>query len=365
MKIAHINAGNEFGGGLVHIVSLLEKLKAEQIDLIVFEEGPVAQAAREAGVSVYVFEQKNRFDLSVLYQLRRFILKQDYTILHTHGPRANSLMAFLSPFLTVKWVITVHSHPLLDFKDRGSMGKMFELIHLKTFKRADGIITVSHEISTFLKSQGIPACCIKVIHNGIRFSDSKERSASVSQKRFTLVTVGRLTKIKGYDVLMDALSEFTEQNWQWDICGDGEEMNALKRKGEAYDLMDHLNFKGWLSGAEIREALREADVFILPSLSEGFPMILLEAADEKTPVIATDVGDVREVIRDASMGWLVAPGDADALKDALSEAYDLWKKDQLSIKGHHLRTFASRFSIEKQSQSVLVFYNEIMAEHRK
>jgi glycosyltransferase involved in cell wall biosynthesis len=77
------------------------------------------------------------------------------------------------------------------------------------------------------------------------------------------------------------------------------------------------------------------------------------------------VGDVREVIRDASMGWLVAPGDADALKDALSEAYDLWKKDQLSIKGHHLRTFASRFSIEKQSQSVLVFYNEIMAEHRK
>ncbi|SFC29512.1 hypothetical protein SAMN04488102_104259 [Alkalibacterium subtropicum] len=363
MKTAHINAGNEVGGGLVHIVSLLDALKAEQVDLIVLEEGPVAAAAREAGISVYVFEQKNRFDLTVLYRLRAFILGQDYTLIHTHGPRANTLMSFLRPFLEVTWIMTVHSHPLLDFKGRGFKGRMYETIHLKTFKRADGIIAVSNEIRTFLKSQGVPASRVRVIHNGIRFSDLQKQSALVSRETFTLVTVGRLTEIKGYAVLMDALHAFEEQDWQWVICGDGEQMDVLKRKGEAYKLMPQLDFKGWLSESDIRKELRQADVFVLPSLSEGFPMILLEAADEKIPAIATDVGDVREVIRDSSMGWIVSPADPEALKKALTEAHALWKQNKLKSKGDRLRTFASRYSIEKQSRSVLAFYNEIMTKH--
>lgn len=365
MKVAHINAGNEIGGGLVHIVSLLESLKEEDIDLIVLEEGPVAKAARDSGVRVYVFEQKYRFDLSVLHRLRTFIQKQDYTLLHTHGPRANSLIALLNPFLNVKWVMTIHSHPLLDFKDRGLKGRAFEAVHRRTFKKADGIIAVSSEIKTFLHSQGVSDSRIKVIHNGIRFSKSLKTLRSAASDRFTLVTVGRLTKVKGYVILMKALSELDRKDWQWLICGDGEEMAELKKKSKEYDLLHQLDFKGWLSASEIRQQLRQADLFVLPSLSETFPLVLLEAADEGVPAIATDVGDVRAVIKDSSMGWLIPPNNAESLRSALTEAYALWKTSELSDKGKKLRSHAVQFSIEEQAHSVQFFYQEVTAKNRK
>ncbi|MER2063918.1 MAG: glycosyltransferase family 4 protein [Alkalibacterium sp.] len=360
MKIAHINAGNEIGGGLAHIVSLLGSFKDKEVDLIVFEDGPVAEAARASGIRVYVFEQKNRFDLTVLNRLRAFIKRQDYALLHTHGPRANSLLAILTPLLNVKWIMTVHSHPLLDFKDNGLKGKAFEAIHKRTFKRADGIIAVSREIKVFLTSQGVAAERIKVIHNGIRFLGSMASPRPKEPDTFTLITVGRLTWVKGYDILMEALNELELKNWRWVVCGDGEEMTELKTKSEKYDVMHRIDFKGWLSAHELRQEMSQADLFVLPSLSETFPLVLLEAADEKIPAVATDVGDVSEVIKDPDAGWLIPPGSKDALKEALREAYDFWKTDRLKEKGERLNAFASEFSIEEQSRSVWAFYKEIM-----
>ncbi|MFO8068953.1 MAG: glycosyltransferase family 4 protein [Alkalibacterium sp.] len=365
MKIAYINAGNEFGGGLTHIISLLKEFEKDDVDLLVFEEGPVAKAAREEGIPVYVFEQKNRFDIKVLYRLRRFIEEQGYTILHTHGPRANTLIALLDPFIHVYWIMTVHSHPLLDFKDRGIKGKAFERIHRLTFKRADGIITVSNEIKEVLHSFGVSSDGIKVIHNGIRFSESAEQHSRRRSEVFTLITVGRLNKIKGYSNLMDVLKTVEFEEWQWIICGDGEERVRLQTRGRDYGLSGNLNFKGWLSSTEIREEMHQADIFVLPSLSEGFPLILLEAADEKVPAVATDVGDVREVIKDSSMGWLVPPHNNEELKEALSQAYSLWKKDQLSEKGKNLHAWAIRFSIEQQAKKVKSFYQEIIEKNQK
>ena len=362
MKTAHINAGNEIGGGLAHIVSLLEALKEEKIDLIVFEEGPVAEAARKAGIPVYVFEQKHQFDLSVLHRLRTFIFEQDYALLHTHGPRANSLIALLKPFLTASWIMTVHSHPVLDFKDRGLKGKIFEAIHKRTFKKADGIIAVSSEIKAFLTSQGVAAERIKVIHNGIRFLRSTASPRMKDPDTFTLITVGRLTWVKGYDILMETLNELKLKDWRWVVCGDGEAMIELKTKGEKYDLMHRIDFKGWLSAHELRQELSQADLFVLPSLSETFPLVLLEAADEKIPAVATDVGDVSEVIKDPEAGWLIPPGSRGALKEALLEAYSLWENDHLKEKGERLNAFASGFSIEEQSRAVWAFYKEIMTK---
>ncbi|WP_423190008.1 glycosyltransferase family 4 protein [Alkalibacterium sp. f15] len=365
MKIAHINAGNEYGGGLAHIISLLKELKKDDVDLIVFEEGPVAKAARKENIPVYVFEQNNRFDIKVLYRLRHFIKEQGYTILHTHGPRANTLIALLNPFIQVYWVMTVHSHPLLDFKDRGIKGKLFETVHRLTFKKADGIITVSNEIKGVLQSFGVSSDRIKVIHNGIKFSESVEPRSERHSKVFTLITVGRLNKIKGYSTLMDVLKTVGFQEWQWIICGDGEEMESLQKLGRDYDLSRHLNFKGWLPSTEIKKEFHQADIFVLPSLSEGFPMILLEAADEKVPAIATDVGDVKEVIKDASMGWLVPPKNNEKIKDALLQAYSLWEKKKLSEKGKNLHDWAIRFSIEQQAKEVKKFYMEIIVKNRK
>lgn len=365
MKIAHINGGNEFGGGLSHIISLLKELiKEDEADLIVFEEGPVAEAARKEGIPVYVFEQRSRYDLSVLFRVRKFINNRHYDIIHTHGPRANTLVSFVKPFIRTNWMMTVHSHPELDFSDRGIKGKVFEKMHLQTFKKSDGIIAVSNEIKEALQTFGVSEKRVRVIHNGIRFSEKPPRDIKKQRMIFTLVTVGRLTKVKGYSILMEALKASGFKEWQWIICGDGEEMARLKLLGQEYKLSSHLTFKGWLASNDIRQELQKADILVLPSLSEGFPMIVLEAADERVPVIATDVGDVKEVLKDASMGWLIPAESEDKLRDALSQAYSLWEMNQLSIKGERLNAWATRFSIKQQTKAVRAFYLETVEKNR-
>jgi len=365
MRAALINAGNEYGGGLEHIVSLINELGRDQVDLIVFEEGPVAEAAREAGISVHVFQQKHRYEVKVLYRLRQFIREQNYAVIHTHGPRANALIALVRPFFRASWIMTVHSDPRRDFLDRGLKGKVFEMVHHLTFKKADGIIAVSTEIGNYLRSIGVPEERIKVIHNGIRFSEQSESKVKKQSSIFTLMTAGRLSEVKGNAILLRALSKVAFKDWRWIVCGEGEELDELKRSASVNELTDQLFFKGWLTSSELRNELREADVFVLPSLSEGFPLILLEAADEEVPVIATDVGDVKEVITDQRMGWLIPSDDEEVLTEALTEAHQLYKEHQLLHKGEQLKCRAKRFSIKKQTESVQEFYTEIRAENRR
>ncbi|MDZ7834798.1 MAG: hypothetical protein U5K84_05105 [Alkalibacterium sp.] len=83
MRAALVNAGNEYGGGREHIISLINELGRDQVDLIVFEEGPVAKAAREAGISVHVFQQKHRYEVKVLYRLHPVYPKTELRS-HTH-----------------------------------------------------------------------------------------------------------------------------------------------------------------------------------------------------------------------------------------------------------------------------------------
>ena len=365
MRAALINAGNEYGGGLEHIVSLINELGCDQVDLIVFEEGPVAEAAREAGICVHVFQQKHRYEVKALYRLVQFIRGQNYAVIHTHGPRANTLIALVRPFFRASWIMTVHSDPRRDFLDRGLQGKAFETMHRLTFKKADGIIAVSNEIKNYLRSIGVPEERIKVIHNGIRFSKQSKPGVKRQSHVFTLITAGRLTEVKGNAILLRALSKVAFKDWRWIICGEGEELDELKRSASVNELTDHLFFKGWLTPSKLRNELRQADVFVLPSLSEGFPLVLLEAADEKVPVIATDVGDVKEVITDQGTGWLIPSDNEEALTEALTDAHQLWRNHQLADKGEQLKCRAKRFSIEKQTESVQKFYTEIRAENRR
>ncbi|PRY83475.1 glycosyltransferase family 4 protein [Alkalibacterium olivapovliticus] len=359
MKVAHINAGNEFGGGLVHIISLLTALQetGTEAELIVLEEGPVAKAAREKGLSVTVFEQSSRYDLSVLKQVKAYIQSNQFDLVHTHGPRANMLVNLLRPFLKVKWVVTVHSNPLLDFENQGLKGRLFEKINTKSLIKADGVIAVSNEIKMIVCELGGRASQIATIHNGITFS---EPLSSVSHEEiFTIIAVGRLHRIKQFDLLLDALTEMGTTNWQLMLCGEGEEEGRLRRLAEELHCSPHIHFEGWLPAERLKEVIAQADIMVHPSKSESFPLVLLEAAEQEVPVIATDVGDVRELITDYELGWLIESADKQELVRALNEAYSEWIEGKLPIKGKQLREHALAYSLTAQAEKVTSFYNRI------
>ncbi|EXJ23659.1 Poly(glycerol-phosphate) alpha-glucosyltransferase [Alkalibacterium sp. AK22] len=359
MKVAHINAGNEYGGGLVHIVSLLEKMNAKQpvAELLLMEEGPVAKAAREKGIPVKVFEQQSRYDLLVLKRLLSYVNEEGFSILHSHGPRANMLMKLLQPLIKAKWVATVHSHPLLDFKERGFFGRVFEKVNTSSLLRADGLIAVSEEIRDVLIELGCQADRVCTIHNGIDFKDPI--SGHLQTEKLTLIMIGRLHPIKNFALALEVLSQWEQTNWQLLICGEGQEKTELQQLAVSYGLSDQVCFLGWLNSRELKMRVHQSDLMIHPSLSESFPLVLLEAAEQQVPVIATDVGDVRCLLSRKDLGWLISPADSASLLEALEAAYIDWQSGELKQKGERLRKQGQQFSLTAQVDQVRSFYEQL------
>lgn len=137
MKVLHINAGLENGGGLTHIINLLTEARDEgdDFELLTLAEGPVAKAARIAGINTHVLGAQSRYDLNSLKKLTQFINAGHYDIVHTHGARANMFVSLIHKKITAIWCVTVHSDPYLDFEGRGIIGKIFTKLNLHALKK--------------------------------------------------------------------------------------------------------------------------------------------------------------------------------------------------------------------------------------
>lgn len=137
MKVLHINAGLEKGGGLFHIVNLLTETNQEDADfeLLTLADGPVAKAAKKAGIKTTILGAQSRYDLTVLKRLAKFINNGNFDIVHTHGARANLFVSMIKKQIKAKWIITVHSDPLKDFEGRGMVGNIFTKLNIMALKR--------------------------------------------------------------------------------------------------------------------------------------------------------------------------------------------------------------------------------------
>ncbi|MGE5501593.1 MAG: glycosyltransferase, partial [Ignavibacteriales bacterium] len=138
-----------------------------------------------------------------------------------------------------------------------------------------------------------------------------------------LVAVGRLHPVKGFDVLIDAfaLVRQAHPDARLSIVGDGEQREPLRRQIAARGLEGAVDMPGALTPDAVRERLHAAGLFVLPSLSEGMSLALLEAMACGLPVVASAVGGVNEVVR-PDVGILVPPHDPRALADAILQAVD-------------------------------------------
>jgi glycosyltransferase involved in cell wall biosynthesis len=175
MKVLHINAGQENGGGLFHIVNLLTAAKRsdQDFELLCLSDGPVAQAARARNLPVTVLGAKSRYDLLALSKLRKFINDGGYDIIHTHGARANLFVDLIHHQLSVPWVITVHSDPLQDFAGRGKLGQIFTKLNVRALHDADRVLAITERFRQQLIEQvGLIPNKLRVIYNGIDFCPS-------------------------------------------------------------------------------------------------------------------------------------------------------------------------------------------------
>lgn len=360
MKVLHINAGLEDGGGKNHILSLLSQFDSATAELLVLENGIIAEEATKLGITVHRIEQQSRYDLSILKRLVQFITEGSFDIVHTHGARANFIFAAIHKKVASIWVTTVHSDPTLDFMNRGLKGTIFTKLNIASLKKANHLILVSDSLEHPLLDLGLKKDHMTIIYNGIQFEADEVEPISKNEV-FTLTCVARLHPIKGHALLLKSLAaaQFTDFNLH--LVGDGELKPTLEQMVQELNIQKQVQFHGFLESAQVETQISHSDVTVLASYNEGFPLVLLESAKQKIPFIATDVGDIKRLLPDNSYGWCVPPKSVSSMTQALNEAYSAWEQNDLTAKGEKVYQLAfHQFSLSRFYDDTASLYKMLL-----
>lgn len=269
------------------------------------------QAAAD-GIPVDVLVERHRYDARLVDDLRRLVHARRPHIIETHHVKSHCLMALSGLWRHYTWVAFHHGYTQTDAKVRA-----YNQVDRWSLRHATHVVTTNRPFADMLAARGIPRARVTVVHNGVRPDamappgvDSLRRKLGVSDRDRVVLAVGRLSHEKGHAHLIRALSSCREST-RLVIVGDGPERRALERLARTQRAGRSVIFAGMTS--EVAPFYGMADVFVLPSLSEGSPCALLEAMACGLPVVATRVGGVPEIAADGRSALLVPPSDPTAL----------------------------------------------------
>ncbi|API91749.1 glycosyltransferase family 4 protein [Virgibacillus sp. 6R] len=362
MKVLHLNAGSETGGGMYHILGLMKEFKDKQFILGVMEQGELLQRAKQLGIKTVHFSSSSKLSIPLIKKMISFIKQEKITCIHSHGPRANVYTSILKKMLPFQWVVTIHSDPFLDFMEKGTYGKLLSRINMNAVKNANKLIAISQPFKDCLIDAGIDENKIITTLNGIDFKQRvkniyKKRDFGINADEFIFLMVARLEKVKGHQFAIKAFSEILKRNSKCHLmlAGDGRLYNQLKKMVFELGIEKNVHFLGYRK--DVQHLYKIADVTLLTSLSESFPLVLLESAKAKTPVISSDVGEVNKLIVNNGVGWIVKPANTMEIIAAMKDALFFHKQGKLSLIGEKLYQHASKkFTLEIFAENIYNVY---------
>lgn len=160
---------------------------------------------------------------------------------------------------------------------------------------------------------------VQIVPNGVDFNIFSNKQGKYSGKH-TILTVGRLEKVKGHSYLINAFEEIKKKipNAHLVIIGDGSERNNLEKQANDLGIKNSVTFVGEILNNDLPDYYKEADVFVMPSFYEGFGITAIEAMACGVPVVASRVGGLLEIIENGETGILVKPKDSKEIIDAIS-----------------------------------------------
>ncbi len=228
-------------------------------------------------------------------------------IVHIHTPIPLLHGIFGKVFLRAKLALTLHGTDFFRLKSE-------KLLQWCIRRWVDTVFFVSKAMFEDLKRL-MPRKHLVYAPNGVdmnRFFDQKRR------RKKQLIAVGSLKWQKGYEYLLQSVKEFFSEHPEYKlvIIGEGPLRKQLQNLADNLGIGDKLDFLKRLTHQQVAVVLNESSIFVMSSVSEGFPKALVEAIACGTPVVATDVGSCREIVN--GVGFIVKPRDSRELKEALT-----------------------------------------------
>ena len=269
--------------------------------------------------------------VAILNHIYLVVRHRVQAVLVTHW-RVNGLAAWMCwKLLSVPYCVTAHAREIRDPKALGKRLSLRLRCMMLVLRDARKVLAVSRYTRRRLIDAGIPACSVVVIPNGVdvqRFSVSRDRTALRASWQLSdakvILTVGRLVKRKGHDVVIRAMPYILDQVPQavYLVGGTGPEEECLRRLAEGVGVSDKVRFLGHVLYEDLPSLYQLADVFLMPCReivegnlidAEGFGIVLLEAAACGCSVIAGRSGGVEDAVVDGGTGLLVDPLDVNAV----------------------------------------------------
>ena len=322
-------------------------------------------AAAELELDVELIPERRRFDLGVIPSLRSVVERRQPHVLVTHSVKSHFVLWRSQLWQEYPWVAFHHGYTTTDLKMR-----VYNRLDQWSLPKTDRLVTVCRAFAKELAdATGVSIDHISVRHNAIRRPQTVTTTEAESLRDHlgiagidrVVLSVGRLSREKAHIDLLEAFKQFSESTPEVSskliIVGDGPERARLEAAVESLGCKAGVIFTGQVT--DIRAFYAIADVFVLPSHSEGSPNVLLEAMAANLPIVATAVGGVPEMVEDNESALLVPANDPSALASSIARLLaDREFAQRLTANASML--VDTRFTPENYVRSLIEIYREVI-----
>ncbi|MHC1738751.1 MAG: glycosyltransferase family 4 protein [Ignavibacteriaceae bacterium] len=320
------------GGGQKHVLWLAQNIDKRKFRVSVAcdKSGWLVDELGKENIKNYPISITNKPNLLSLIRIRRLIKSLRPLIIHTHGGTAGFYGRLGAMFL--KDCRTIHTyHGIHYLNDKITIKKsVFRIIDKLFLSLTDRIICVAKsDFDSGVKAGVVIPEKTEVIYNGIEieaYTGGEKKGDSIEvilsgekEGEIIIGSIGRLHVQKGYSFLIEAAYELIKKYsyLRFHIVGDGELRSDLDSKIRKYGLEDKFVLLG--SREDVIDEVAKMDIFVLPSLWEGLPIVLLEAMAARKPIVATNVNGNKEILSDGETALLVNPGNAEEIVNKIDE----------------------------------------------
>ncbi|MAS35990.1 MAG: hypothetical protein CL610_18425 [Anaerolineaceae bacterium] len=332
LRVAHVIKVTTIAGAETHLLTLLAGLRARQVDaqIIVLVEprtpmDDYVQALERRGIPVQRLTIFADMDPTLPPRLRALVRLMKPHILHTHLFHADLYGAIAAKWALRRTALITSRHNDNAFRRR----EPYRSLNHRLWQMVDAGIAISDSIARFaVEVEGAPLPKIQTIRYGLDY-----RAQRLPERRAERVTlrdqlgldvdapvagiVCRLVEQKGVSYGLQAFAHVLKQipAARLVIAGDGPLRNELEAEAAVLGIESAVRFLGWRD--DVPQLMNAFDVLLMPSLWEGFGLVILEAMSRQVPVIASAVSAIPEIVAHGETGLLVPPRDVDAMTAAL------------------------------------------------
>jgi len=314
-----------------------------------------------SGAEIIGIDDRGPADLSIVKKAVQLCKERNVAVWHAHDYKSNALGLLVRMFHKMHLVTTAHGW--VRFTSRTPTYYKIDRFCMKRYER---VLCVSKDLVERCLESGIKEDRLSLVDNAIVHTDYHTTAATADEKaRFgfspdhiLLGAVGRLSEEKGFDRLLDAVSRLVNEghNVGLIIAGEGHLQDALQDQVESLELQNRVHLAGYLE--DPRELYRAIDMYVLSSLREGLPNVVLEAMASQRTVVTTEVNGIPRLVQDGHNGLVVPTANTEALTEGIRKCL-LSKELRTDLAEQGRQTIEENFTFADRMKAVVETYRTL------